>query len=222
MRMHFKWTLFFVADLANATERAELIRLRIKNMFRSQNHWREYFVCIKNIYVYFDWSKNKSHHNIGVLVCTLLKLWASPQAHPVERINTSRLAAPTISFSWNFKHLTHSIQVQSYVVVIFEWDLEQNTIWNLKVEFKEKNMVAKIDLISEASHKHAGEVTALVFDGEHLYSGSADGVISVRNLWDFSELFFSTYRFDSNFIRNFWFFKDCCIFLCAILIQITI
>lgn len=42
-------------------------------------------------------------------------------------------------------------------------------------------MVAKIDVISEASHKHAGEVTALVFDGDHLYSGSADGVISVRN-----------------------------------------
>lgn len=41
-------------------------------------------------------------------------------------------------------------------------------------------MVATIDIISEAGHKHAGEVTALVFDGEHLYSGSADGVISVR------------------------------------------
>ncbi|XP_055304436.1 uncharacterized protein LOC129569544 [Sitodiplosis mosellana] len=41
-------------------------------------------------------------------------------------------------------------------------------------------MVAKIDLISEASHKHAGEVTALAFDGDHLYSGSADGVI---NMW---------------------------------------
>lgn len=46
-------------------------------------------------------------------------------------------------------------------------------------------MVAKIDLISEASHKHAGEVIALAFDGEHLYSGSEDGVISVRNLDDF-------------------------------------
>lgn len=43
-------------------------------------------------------------------------------------------------------------------------------------------MVAKIDLISEASHKHAGEVVALAFDGEHLYSGSEDGVISVRIL----------------------------------------
>lgn len=42
-------------------------------------------------------------------------------------------------------------------------------------------MVAKVDLISEASHKHAGEVKALAFDGAHLYSGSADGVISVRN-----------------------------------------
>lgn len=41
-------------------------------------------------------------------------------------------------------------------------------------------MVARIDIISEASHKHAGEVTALAFDGEHLYSGSADGVITVR------------------------------------------
>lgn len=46
-------------------------------------------------------------------------------------------------------------------------------------------MVAKIDLISEASHKHAGEVISLAFDGEHLYSGSEDGVISVRNLDDF-------------------------------------
>lgn len=46
-----------------------------------------------------------------------------------------------------------------------------------KCEFK---MVAKIDLISETSHKHAGEVTALCFDGEHLYSGSEDGVINVR------------------------------------------
>lgn len=42
-------------------------------------------------------------------------------------------------------------------------------------------MVAKIDLISEANHKHAGECTALCFDGEHLYSGSEDGVINVRN-----------------------------------------
>lgn len=42
-------------------------------------------------------------------------------------------------------------------------------------------MVATVDLICEASHKHAGEVTALCFDGEHLYSGSSDGVINVRN-----------------------------------------
>lgn len=42
-------------------------------------------------------------------------------------------------------------------------------------------MVAKIDLISEENHKHVGEVTALCFDGEHLYSGSEDGVINVRN-----------------------------------------
>lgn len=41
-------------------------------------------------------------------------------------------------------------------------------------------MVAKIDLISEASHKHAKDITALCFDGEHLYSGSEDGVINVR------------------------------------------
>lgn len=43
-------------------------------------------------------------------------------------------------------------------------------------------MVAKIDLISEANHKHTKEVTALCFDGEHLYSGSEDGVINVRHL----------------------------------------
>lgn len=42
-------------------------------------------------------------------------------------------------------------------------------------------MVAKIDLISETSHKHAGEVVALCFDGQHLYSGSEDGVINVRD-----------------------------------------
>lgn len=41
-------------------------------------------------------------------------------------------------------------------------------------------MVAQVDIISDAGHKHAGEVTALAFDGEHLYSGSSDGVISVR------------------------------------------
>lgn len=46
----------------------------------------------------------------------------------------------------------------------------------------EIKMVAKIDLISETSHKHAGEVTALCFDGEHLYSGSEDGVINVRTI----------------------------------------
>lgn len=43
-------------------------------------------------------------------------------------------------------------------------------------------MVAKIDVIGEASHKHAKEVTSLAFDGEHLYSGSEDGVINVRKL----------------------------------------
>lgn len=42
-------------------------------------------------------------------------------------------------------------------------------------------MVATVDLISEASHKHAKEVTSLAFDGEHLYSGGVDGVINVRN-----------------------------------------
>lgn len=46
---------------------------------------------------------------------------------------------------------------------------------------KLRKMVAKIDLISEASHKHAGEVVALCFDGTHLYSGSEDGAINVRN-----------------------------------------
>lgn len=42
-------------------------------------------------------------------------------------------------------------------------------------------MVGKIELVSEASHKHAGEVTSLAFDGEHLYSGGSDGIIT---LWD--------------------------------------
>lgn len=60
-------------------------------------------------------------------------------------------------------------------------------------------MVAKIDLISEASHKHAGEVIALAFDGEHLYSGSEDGVISVRNLDDF----FSDFMYFCKVV-NFW------------------
>lgn len=44
-------------------------------------------------------------------------------------------------------------------------------------------MVAKIDLIGETSHKHAGEVTALCFDGEHLYTGSQDGVINVSKIY---------------------------------------
>lgn len=51
-------------------------------------------------------------------------------------------------------------------------------------------MVAKIDVISEASHKHVGEVTALCFDGENLYSGSTDGVINVRKLMSFPSDFF--------------------------------
>lgn len=41
-------------------------------------------------------------------------------------------------------------------------------------------MPAKVDLVSDAKHKQGGEVTALCFDGEHLYSGSEDGVINVR------------------------------------------
>lgn len=49
-------------------------------------------------------------------------------------------------------------------------------------------MVAKIDLISEVSHKHAGEVTALAFDGDHLYSGSADGVITVSEIYGVANL----------------------------------
>lgn len=49
-------------------------------------------------------------------------------------------------------------------------------------------MVAKIDLISEASHKHAKDITALCFDGEHLYSGSEDGVINVRLFKNFKIL----------------------------------
>lgn len=41
--------------------------------------------------------------------------------------------------------------------------------------------MAEIDLTSEASHKHASEISALCFDGEHLYSGDQDGVIHVRH-----------------------------------------
>lgn len=43
-------------------------------------------------------------------------------------------------------------------------------------------MVAKVDAVCDAKHKHGGEVTALCFDGEHLYSGSEDGVITVRGI----------------------------------------
>lgn len=50
-------------------------------------------------------------------------------------------------------------------------------------------MVATVELVSDASHKHAGEVTALAFDGTHLYSGSADGVISVRKSYIVSSIF---------------------------------
>lgn len=40
-------------------------------------------------------------------------------------------------------------------------------------------MPAKVDLVIDTKDKRAGEVTALCFDGEHLYSGSEDGSVSV-------------------------------------------
>lgn len=39
-------------------------------------------------------------------------------------------------------------------------------------------MVAQIDVTCEAG-KHAGEITALAFDYDHVYSGGSDGVINV-------------------------------------------
>lgn len=39
--------------------------------------------------------------------------------------------------------------------------------------------MGKIDATSEAG-KHTGEVNALVYDYDHVYSGGADGVINVR------------------------------------------
>lgn len=41
-------------------------------------------------------------------------------------------------------------------------------------------MPAKIEKVVDAKDKRGGEVTALCFDGEHLYSGSEDGAIAVR------------------------------------------
>lgn len=41
--------------------------------------------------------------------------------------------------------------------------------------------MGKIDATSEAG-KHTGEVNALVYDHDHVYSGGADGVINVSNL----------------------------------------
>lgn len=42
-------------------------------------------------------------------------------------------------------------------------------------------MVATVELVIDTEHKRGGEVTALCFDGEHLYSGSEDGIVTVSN-----------------------------------------
>lgn len=39
--------------------------------------------------------------------------------------------------------------------------------------------MAQVDVTGETG-KHTGEITALVFDNEHVYSGGEDGVINVR------------------------------------------
>lgn len=36
-----------------------------------------------------------------------------------------------------------------------------------------------VDMVSDAKHKRAGEITALCCDGEHVYSGSEDGAVTV-------------------------------------------
>lgn len=43
-------------------------------------------------------------------------------------------------------------------------------------------MAAKVDVVCDAKHKQGGEITALCFDGERLYSGSEDGVITVSRI----------------------------------------
>lgn len=42
-------------------------------------------------------------------------------------------------------------------------------------------MPAKVELVTDAKHKRGGGVTCLCFDGEHLYSGSEDGVVTVSS-----------------------------------------
>lgn len=41
-------------------------------------------------------------------------------------------------------------------------------------------MPGKVEKVVDAKDKRSGEVTCLCFDGEHLYSGSEDGAITVR------------------------------------------
>lgn len=40
-------------------------------------------------------------------------------------------------------------------------------------------MVGIVEAVIDDKHKRAGEVIALCFDGEHLYSGSEDGIVTV-------------------------------------------
>lgn len=120
--------------------------------------------------------------------------------HSIEAVGTALLGKTykchltwlqRFSFSWDFKLLARAEQINK---------------WLIRSDFSRKNlsahntMVAKIDLISEASHKHAGEVTALVFDKEHLYSGSADGVINVRINW--LDIYRNNLVHFRNFIQN--------------------
>lgn len=49
-------------------------------------------------------------------------------------------------------------------------------------------MVATVDLASDPT-KHAGEINALVYDYDHVYSGGNDGVINVRFCENKREMF---------------------------------
>lgn len=49
----------------------------------------------------------------------------------------------------------------------------------VKEESVSAKMVGIVEAVIDVKHKRGGEVTALCFDGEHLYSGSEDGTVTV-------------------------------------------